>query len=82
VLNRTEIPHLTAEHYSYVNTAAVTSDHNPLCTLTALHLTVDSAAIPDIPFFFYESRLVLSHLILYVGQGNTAAHYPHVAYES
>jgi hypothetical protein len=43
-------------------------------------MTVGSVAIPDIPFF-YESRLVLSQLILYIGQGYTAAHYQHVAYE-
>jgi hypothetical protein len=59
VLNRAEIAYLTAEHYSYVNTAAVTSDRNPHCTLTALHLTVGSAAIPGIPFCD-ESSLALS----------------------
>ena len=45
---QTDIPYRTAEYYSYVNTAAVTSDHNPHCTLTALHMTVGSAAIPGI----------------------------------
>ena len=38
---QTEIAYRTAEHYSYVNTAAVTSDHNPHCTLTTI-LTVHS----------------------------------------
>ena len=74
---QTDIPYRTAEHYSYVNTAAVTSDHNPHCTLTALHMTAGSAAIPVIPFCD-ESSLFLSHLILYTGQGPTAAHYPYV----
>ena len=72
------IPYHTAEHYSYVNTAAVTSDHNPHCTLTALHMTVGSAAITGIALCD-ESSLVLSQLILYTGQRHTAAHCPHVA---
>ena len=41
-------------------------------------MTVSSVAIPSI-IFCDESCLVLSHLILYTGQGHTAAHYPHVA---
>ena len=45
---QTDIPYRTAEHYSCVNTAAVTSDHSPHCTLTALHMTVGSAAITGI----------------------------------
>ena len=77
-MNKTEIPYSTAEHYSYVNTAAVTSDHNPHCTLTALHMTVGSAAIPGIPFCD-ESSLVFSQLIFSTGQGPFVAHYPHVA---
>jgi len=81
LLKKTDIPYLAAEHYGYVNRAAVTSDHNPHFTLTALHMTVSSAAIPGIPFCD-ESRLVLWHLILYTGQGPTAAHYPHVAHDS
>ena len=76
----TEIPYLTAEHYSYINTAAVTSDHKPHCTLIALHMTVGSATIPGIPFCD-ESSLVHSQLILYTDQVHTAAHYPHVAYD-
>jgi len=72
------IPYHTAEHYSYVNTAAVTSDHSPHCTLTALHITVASAAITGIALCD-ESSLVLSQLILYTGQRPTAAHYPHIA---
>jgi len=74
-MNTTEIPYRTAEHYRNVNTAAVTSDHNPHCTLTALHMTVGSAVITGI-VLCDESSLVLSQLILY-----TAAHYPHVAYD-
>jgi len=77
---QTDIPYRTAEHYSYVNTAAVTSDLNPHCTLVTLHMTIGSGAIPGIPFCD-ESSLVLSHLILYTVQGPTAAHYPHVAHE-
>ena len=77
----TEIPYRTAEHYSYINTAAVTSNHKPHCTLTALHMTVGSATIPRTPFC-NESGLVLSQLILCTGQVHTAAHYPHVAYNS
>jgi hypothetical protein len=46
----TEIPYRTEVSSSYVNTVAVTSDHNPHCTLIALHMTVGSAAIPGIPF--------------------------------
>jgi hypothetical protein len=49
-MNNTDIPYRTAEHYSYVNTATVTSDHNPHCTLTALRTTVGSAAITGIAF--------------------------------
>ena len=56
---QTDIPYRTAEHYSYVNTATVTSDHNPHCTLIALHVMVGSAAIPCIPFCG-ESCFVLS----------------------
>ena len=55
---QTDIPYRTAEHYSYVNTAAVTSDHNPHCTLTALHMTVGSAAITGIALCD-ESSLML-----------------------
>ena len=77
----TEIPYRTAEHYSYINTADVTSDHKPHCTFTALHMTLGSAAIPNTPFCD-ESGLGLSQLILYTGQVYTAAHYPHVAYDS
>ena len=75
---QTDIPYRTAEHYSYVHTAAVTSGHNPHCKLTALHMTVGSAAIPGIPCCD-ESSLVLWQLILYTGQGPTAVHYLHVA---
>ena len=75
-----DIPYRTAEHYSYVNTAAVTSDHNPHCTLTALHMAVGSVAITGIALCD-ESSLVLSQLILYTGQRHTAAHCPHVAYD-
>jgi hypothetical protein len=78
---QTDIPYCVAEHYSYVNTAAVTSEHNPHCTRTALHMTVGSAAIPGIPFCD-EPSLVLSQLILHIGQRPTAAHYPHVAHNS
>jgi hypothetical protein len=42
--NKTEIPYLTEGHHSYINTAALTSDHNLHCTLVALHKTVGSAA--------------------------------------
>ena len=56
-LNNTDIPYRTAVHYSYVRTVAVTSDHNPHCTLTALHMTVGSAAITGIAFCD-ESSLV------------------------
>jgi len=78
---QTDIPYRTAEHYSYVNTAAVTSDHNPHCTLTALHMTVGSAAIPGISCCD-ESSLVLSQLILYTGQRPTADHYPQIPHDS
>jgi hypothetical protein len=81
VLNKTKIPYLIAEHYSYVNTAAVKSDHKPHCTLTALHMTVGSAAIAGIGLCD-ESSLVLWQLILYIGQGPIAAHYSHVAHVS
>jgi len=77
---QTDIPYCTAEHYRYVNTAAVTSDHNPHCTLTALHMTVGSAAITGIALCD-ELILVLSQLILYTGQLPTAAHCPHVTYD-
>ena len=73
-----DIPYRTAEHYSCVNTAAVTSDHNPHCTLTALHMRVGSAAITGIALCD-KSSLVLSQLILYTDQRHTAAHCPHVA---
>ena len=76
-----DIPYRTAEHYSYVNIAAVTSDHNPHCTLTALHMTVGNEAIPCIPFCD-ESSLVLSQLILYTGQRPTADHYPQIPHDS
>jgi len=49
-LNNTDIPYRTAEHYSYVNTAAVTSDRIPNCTLTALRTTVGSAVITSIAY--------------------------------
>jgi hypothetical protein len=61
---QTEIPYRTEERSSYINTAAVTSHHNPHCTLIALHMTVGSAAITGITFCD-ESSLVLSQLILY-----------------
>jgi len=80
-LNNTDIPYRTAEHYSYVNTATVTSDHNPHCTLTALHLTVGNATITGIAFC-NESSLLFWQLILYAGKGHTAGHYQHVAHDS
>ena len=67
-------------HYSSVNTAGVTSAHNPHCTLIVLHMTAGSAAITRIAFC-EESILVLSQLILYTDERPTAAHYPHVAYD-
>jgi hypothetical protein len=54
---QTEIAYRTEERSSYVNTATVTSHHNPHCTLIALHMTVGSAAIPGITFY-HESSLV------------------------
>jgi len=78
---QTEIPYCTAEHYSYVSTTAVTSDHNPHCTLTALHMAVGSAAIHGITVCD-EQSLLFSQLILYTGQGTTASHYPNIAHDS
>jgi hypothetical protein len=60
---QTEIAYRTEERSSYVNTAAVTSHHNPHCTLIALHMSVGSAAIAGIPFC-HESSLVLLFLII------------------
>ena len=74
---QTDIPYRTAEQYSCANTAAVTSDHNPHCTLTALHMTAGSAAIPGIPFCD-ESSLVLSQLILYTGPLRLTTHILHM----
>jgi len=54
----TDIAYRTAERYNCVNTAAVTADHNPHCTLTALHMTVGSAAITGVAFCD-ESSLVI-----------------------
>ena len=71
----------TAERYSYVNTAAVTSNHNTHCTLIALHMTVGSAAITGVAFCG-EWSLVLWQLILCTGYGHRAAHWTHVVHES
>jgi hypothetical protein len=59
-MNNTDISYRTAQHYSYVNTAVVTSDHNPHCTLTALHMTVGCAAISGIAFCDESSLTVIN----------------------
>jgi len=61
-----------------LNTAAVTSDHNPHCTLIHF-IRQQEVRRCQVIALCDESSLVLSQLILYTGQRPTAAHYPHVA---
>jgi hypothetical protein len=57
-IEKTEIAYRTEARSGYVNIIAVTSVHNPHCTLTGLHMTLSSVAIGGIPFFYDLSFLL------------------------